>query len=306
MQNTKSLRCWKRSSVFVLKSSGLRRKKRRLIQRKRSLRRKNPRGRTKSLSSGLTRGSALEAKNKALSEENAAFRRQASLDSSNSHQPPASDGLKKKKRNRTGSLRGKSGKKSGAQPGHAGKTLSPSPTPDKIVDHFPSHCEHCSASLLADANTPYAARQVFDIPPPPPPIVTEHRAHRCQCPACGKETRAAFPEDVTAPVQYGPRVCATVTDLRNEHFIPEDRLAKLMGNLFNVPLSRGAAGAITRRKAEELQAVSDTIFELVAQAPVKNLDETGCRINGKPRWMHVATTPSLTHYRYSKKPCPRA
>jgi transposase len=107
-------------------------------------------------------------------------------------------------------------------------------------------------------------------------------------------------------VQYGPRVCATVTDLRNEHFIPEDRLAKLMGNLFNVPLSRGAAGAITRRKAEELQAVSDTIFELVAQAPVKNLDETGCRINGKPRWMHVATTPSLTHYRYSKKPCPRA
>jgi transposase len=80
---------------------------------------------------------------------------------------------------------------------------------------------------------------------PPPPGVTEHRAHRCQCPACGKETRAAFPKGVAAPVRYGPRVCAVlvldtrITDLRNEHFIPENRLAKLMGNLFNVPLSRG-------------------------------------------------------------------
>jgi transposase len=65
-------------------------------------------------------------------------------------------------------------------------------------------------------------------------------------------------------------------------------------------------GAITRRKAEDLQEVSDTIFDLVTQALVKNLDETGCRINDKPRWMHVATTPGLTHYRYSKKLCPRA
>jgi transposase len=105
-------------------------------------------------------------------------------------------------------------------------------------------------------------------------------------------------------VQYGPRVCTTITDLRNEHFIPEDRLAKLMGNLFNVPLSRGTVGAITCRKAEDLRVVSDAIFEMVAQAPVKNLDETGCRVNGTLGWMHVATTPDLTHYRYSKKTMP--
>jgi hypothetical protein len=35
--------------------------------------------------------------------------------------------------------------------------------PNVIVDHFPSHCEHCGAPLTADANTPYAARQVFEI-----------------------------------------------------------------------------------------------------------------------------------------------
>jgi transposase len=44
-----------------------------------------------------------------------------------------------------------------------------------------------------------SARQVFDLPEPL--IVTEHRAYRCRCGRCGGETRALFPEGVTAPVQ---------------------------------------------------------------------------------------------------------
>jgi len=38
--------------------------------------------------------------------------------------------------------------------------------------------------------------------------VTEHRAHRCVCPACGVVTRAAFPEGVTVPAISGPRRAA--------------------------------------------------------------------------------------------------
>jgi transposase len=57
----------------------------------------------------------------------------------------------------------------------------------------------------------FVARQVFDLPEPQPLMVTEHRAHGCCCAACGSRTRAAFPDGVTAPVQYGSNRCGHST-----------------------------------------------------------------------------------------------
>ena len=73
-----------------------------------------------------------------------------------------------------------------------------------------------------------AARQVFDLPPPPPLIVTEHRAHTCQCYHCGAQTRAAFPEEVTSPAQYGDGIVALAAYLQTLHCILEKRLAQLI------------------------------------------------------------------------------
>src|SRR5471030_2192816 len=65
----------------------------------------------------------------ALQARNAELERQLGLNSGNSGKPPSSDGLKKKPV-RTGSLRERSGRKSGGQKGHPGKTLCRSATPD--------------------------------------------------------------------------------------------------------------------------------------------------------------------------------
>ena len=125
----------------------------------------------------------------ALKARLAELERRLGLNSSNSSKPPSSDGLKKKAARRTSSLRERSGKKPGAQPGHQGETLLQVAHPDEIVDHRPEICSGCGGGLGPDAAEDFVARQVFDLPEPKPLIVTEHRAYSCRCAACGTTTR---------------------------------------------------------------------------------------------------------------------
>ena len=227
--------------------------------------------------------------------EIAELKRRLGLDSSNSGKPPSSDGLKKPSRVRN--LREPSGKTTGGQKGHPGKTLLQVETPDLVVDHYPGACARCGSALTAAMATSHAARQVFDLPEPQPLVVTEHRAHVCSCARCGAPTQAAFPEGVAAPVQYGTRISAFVLYLLHGHFLPEDRLAELMRDLFGVSLVPATIARMSRSCADRLHSFGQAVRDCVNGAKVKHLDETGFRLGGKTQWLHIASTALLTFYR---------
>ena len=215
--------------------------------------------------------------NAALSARVAELERRLGLNSSNSSKPPSSDGLSKTPP-RTRSLRERSKKQVGGQPGHPGKTLCAVDNPDHTLDHFPAQCANCAEPLSQTASGGYDTRQVFDLPQPQPLVVTEHRAHRCRCAACGSVTKGGFPEGVSAPVQYGDRIAAIVVYLAAFQFVPQDRLASLMADLFSVNLSRATIETMSRRAGERLLNFADAVRQLILLAPVKHLDETGFRI----------------------------
>jgi transposase len=159
--------------------------------------------------------------------------RRFALDSANSSKPPSSDGLKKKPR-APRSLGGKSGKKSGGQDGHAGDTLRQVASPDLVVPHEACVCEHCRLPLDPKAPIAVEKRQVFDLAERLL-LVTEHQASAYRCARCRRVTKAALPEGVVSPAQYGERFKAAAVYMNVQQMIPEDRTAQAMSDMFGAP-----------------------------------------------------------------------
>lgn len=231
------------------------------------------------------RVAALEAENVRLRAENAELKRRLGMNSTNSSQPPTSDGLAKPTRK---SLRGKTNRKPGGQAGHPGSTLAQVADPDEIVRHEPAACTGCGAGLADAIEEAVHRRQVFDLPPIQV-RVTEHQvvARRCDC---GTVTCGVAPAGVDAPVSHGPKIAAIIVYLYVGQFLSKKRTAQALSELFNTPVSAGTVASITRRAAAGLDGFRELVRGAITAAEVVHFDETGLRVAGKLRWVHSAST----------------
>ena|SRR6266566_16595 len=139
-----------------------------------------------------------------LKDQVQALQDQLKKDSHNSHRPPSSDRFHRQPK----SLRQPSGKKAGGQLGHPGSTLMLSPTPETVIVHAVEQCEHCQRDLREVESLRVERRQVIDLPIKRV-LVIEHQAQQKCCPTWKPISSAAFPENVSAPVQYGAALCPT-------------------------------------------------------------------------------------------------
>ena len=186
--------------------------------------------------------------------------RRLAADSSNSSQPPSSDGLRK--RRRPARPREQGGRR-GKRPGAPGAHLAQVPDPDQVVTHAPEWCGGCGAALSDAPVTGIQVRQVFDLPAVRL-RVTEHQAQQRRC-GCEHTTRATFPAPVRAPAQYGPGVRALGCYLPVAQHLPVDRTAELLSEVLGAPVAAGTLAGLTGEAAERLQVPGGFVDVVRAQ-----------------------------------------
>ena len=200
-------------------------------------------------------------------------------DSHNSSIPPSKD---ENRPNRTNSLREKSDKKVGGQPGHEGKTLEMTANPDEIIDHHSCFCPRCGTDVSELPVEVSQTRQVIDIPAIKQ-IVTEHRVYRHQC-TCGHVFESDFPDGVDWPVSYGKNMESLIGYLNVRQYLPFKRLQEMMRDVFGVSISEGGLHYLLNRLSAKGVTAYEMIRQTVLNSSVIGTDETGMKINGKKHW----------------------
>ncbi|HUT56358.1 MAG TPA: IS66 family transposase [Phycisphaerae bacterium] len=243
---------------------------------------------------------ALEQCVAALQSQVQVLTERVAKDSHNSHKPPSSDGLAKPKPK---SLRPKSDRPTGGQPGHPGHTLRMVEKPDLTVRHAVERCKDCGRTLAQQEPDRVERRQVFDLPEPKLEV-TEHQGEVKTCP-CGYVNRAAFPPEAAAPVQYGPRLKSVGVYLGEYQLLPFDRLTEIMHDLFACEsFSEGTLANFKADCSRRLEPVEAAIRDLAAASPVAGFDETGVRATGSLHWLHTVSTQLVTwYYAHKRRGC---
>lgn len=210
--------------------------------------------------------------------------------SNNSHKPPSTDMFKSK----SPLSRPKGDKKQGGQPGHKGKTLEFSSTPDKTVDLLPPSTCSCGADLSGIGGTIVESRQVYDLPEPKLKV-TQYNKKVVNCPHCGISHSGTFPIEVTAHVQYGSGVRALGVLLNNAFQVSFKKINCFMSDLFGHAVNESTLTEANEQCYTNLESAEMTIREAITASDVVHFDETGLQVEKKRQWLHTASTPLATY-----------
>ena len=213
--------------------------------------------------------------------------------SSNSSMSPSADMFKSNQ-----SLRVKSDRKKGGQPGHTGHTLEMSSTPDEIIYHTPFFCKNCGINLENLPELSIERRQVIDIPPIIP-IYTEHQSVTKIC-SCGCVCKADFPTHINSPIQYGSSIESLSAYFSTRQYLPFGRMKECFLDIFGLKICESSIANSITRFAKKGQFAYQKIKDRVLKSEVIGSDETGAVVNGEKGWYWVWQTPLNTFISFSK------
>lgn len=215
----------------------------------------------------------------------------AGKNSGNSHLPPSSDSLarRKKRKKKTRSERGQ-----GAQPGHKKheRRLFDEHELDAIHDHYPSGSCGCGGDVRI--NDEPVRHQVFDVPPIRG-VAAEHRLHRGRCCGCGKRHVGALPPGVPSG-QMGPGLVALISVLSGQYHLSTRKIQRLLGEILGIGFS---LGAVSEAQGKAIDAMADPYLDIgrhVRAQPIVNADETRHFRGDQLFWLWVLACPEAAWF----------
>jgi len=228
----------------------------------------------------------------AVTDLSSSLRERSNKNSSNSSKPPSSDGYSKPAPK---SLRKKSGRKPGGQPGHEGHGLGKIIADRVDVErHYPKQCMECSC--FAECVSRMRAIGTGHIYETETVIVDkQHTAYSIMCPQMKKMLRGALPKEVKSSQQYGDSIKAHIVGQWAIGVSSMKRACELMESHIDRIISEGTASAIISDFAKKCKELALRIRDHLSKCKVKGADETGLRANGKLHWLHVVCNEKATY-----------
>lgn len=200
----------------------------------------------------------------------------------------------------TQSLRKPSGRKTGGQKGHQGSTRPQSESVTGVERWYPAAvCPECGKSLDIDTATVCAKRQVVDIPLPIAAEVFDHLQMQVRC-SCGHRCKGRFPENVNAPVSYGPNIMAMTSYLSTYQNVPFKRLTHLYETVFGLHISEGSVSNMLNAMRRFSKTPYEMIRRKVAGGKVAGADESGVNVGGKNNWLWAFQNEVATYVAFDK------
>lgn len=241
---------------------------------------------------------ALNVDNNALKKENADLRERLSKyedpqppkNSGNSSVPPSKERMGDEIKRRTSSLRVKSGKKPGGQPGHEGNTRMMSPQPDETENMEPNYCRECGRELSDIDGVEEYREECVGVRITP--VVKRLRFLNKTC-TCGCFNRVEYTRRKN-PVYLSSEIRALVVYLNIVMCMPYNRIKSFLHDVMSIDISEGSIRNFTEDAGDKADAICERIASELVKSPVAGADESGFYVNGKLNWAWILQNPRLT------------
>lgn len=241
---------------------------------------------------------ALNVDNNALKKENADLRERLSKyedpqppkNSGNSSVPPSKERMGDEIKRRTSSLRVKSGKKPGGQPGHEGNTRMISPQPDETQDMQPNYCRECGRELSDIDGVEEYREECVGVRITP--VVKRFRFLNKTC-TCGCCNRVEYTRRKN-PVYLSSEIRALVVYLNIVMCMPYNRIKSFLHDVMRTDISEGSIRNFIEDAGDKADAICGRIASELVKSPVAGADESGFYVNGKLNWAWILQNPKLT------------